>query len=85
MAVNYSNIIKMSSLITHPENLTKDRLKEELTKYSVKYSPTQSKDYYVQLYREKIMRRASTGRMRSEFSSGDEMASSRRVSGVCLV
>ena len=65
----------MSSLITQPENLTKDRLKAELKKQGVTFSPTQPKSYYVQLYRERLMTQkgSATRRHRSEFSSDEEI------------
>lgn len=65
----------MSSLITQPENLTKDRLKSELKKRGIAFSPTQPKSYYVELYRERVMsgRGMSTRRLRSEFSSDEEL------------
>ncbi len=55
--------------MNNPENLSKDRLKEELRKRGIPFSPAKNKDYYVSLYKDNLARRA---RIRSEFSSDDE-------------
>lgn len=72
---NGSSSTAMSSLITQPENLTKDRLKAELKKQGVPFSPTQPKSYYVQLYRERMMAQKGSParRPRSEFSSDEDV------------
>ena len=73
-------------MITNPENLSKDRLKKELSKKKITFSPTRNKDYYVSLYREKIMSGTKT-RQRSEFSSDDEVLVRRgqRVRTLCVL
>ena len=54
-------------MITNPEYLSKDRLKQELKKRGVSFNPNENKDYYIQLFREKVMDKG-----RSELSSDDE-------------
>ena len=73
-------------MITNPENLSKDRLKKELSKKKITFSPTRNKDYYVSLYREKIMMSGTKARQRSEFSSDDEVLVRRgqRVKILCV-
>lgn len=41
--------------ITAPENLTKERLKQELTMHNVSFSPNDSKEALVKLYRSEVM------------------------------
>ena len=43
--------------ITAPENLNKERLKQELTKNGVSFSPNDNKDTLVKLYRDGVMGR----------------------------
>ena len=73
----------MATVFNQPEHLTKDRLKSELKRQGVTFSPSQPKNYYVQLYREQVLnsssRVATTRRQRSEFSSDEEL--SRRSAG----
>lgn len=61
-----------SKMITNPEYLAKDRLKAELKKRGISFSPNENKDYYVQLYRDEVMHGKETERTRSEFSSDEE-------------
>ena len=72
---NCASYTAMSSLITQPENLTRDRLKSELKRQGVTFSPSQPKNYYVQLYRQRVMtqRGSASRRQRSEFSSDEEL------------
>ena len=53
-------------MITNPEYLPKDRLKQELKKHGISFSPNENKDYYVQLYRKEVMQG------KGEFSSDEE-------------
>ena len=55
----------------HPENLTKDKLKSELKKSGVTFEPNENKDYYVRLYRSKVIKQGR--RQRTEFSSDEEL------------
>ena len=59
-------------MITNPEYLPKDRLKTELKKRGVSFSPNENKDYYVQLYRDEVMGGKAREKVRSEFSSDEE-------------
>ena len=74
-------------LFTQPEHLTKDRLKSELKRHRVSFSLSQPKNYYVQLYRERVLtpsagRASISTRYRSEFSS-DEEISKRSEQVIC--
>lgn len=60
------------SLFQQPENLTKDRLKVELKKHGVPFDLNENKDYYVRLYRSKVVRSAGR-RQRGELSSDEEL------------
>ncbi len=60
----------MSSLITNPEYLSKDRLKSELKSHGIKFNQNENKQYYVNLYRKRIM---DTEQSRYEFSSDEEL------------
>lgn len=55
-----------------PENLTKERLKQELRKNGVPFEPNENKDYYVRLYRSRVAHPAAR-RTRGEFSSDEEL------------
>ncbi len=59
----------MSSLITTPEYLSKDKLKTELKNYGIRFNQNENKQYYVNLYRKRIM---DTEQSRQEFSSDEE-------------
>lgn len=59
-------------MITNPEYLPKDRLKQELKKRGVNFNPNENKDYYVQLYRDQVMDGNEPEKVRSEFSSDEE-------------
>ena len=61
---------------SHPENHSKDRLKAELKKKGIAFSPNKPKDYYVQLYRDNVL---PTTRHRSELSSDEETISQKIV------
>ena len=63
--------MSLSPQFQQPENLTKDRLKQELRKSGVSFDQNENKDYYVRLYRNKILRGGGS-RPRSEFSSDEE-------------
>ena len=78
-----------SKMITNPEYLPKDRLKQELKKHGVSFSPNENKDYYVQLYREEVMQGKEPERGRSEFSSDEEFGKpsprpSKKQTKVCI-
>lgn len=67
-------------MITQPENLTTNRLKSELKKHGIQFSPNKSKDYFVKLYRDRVLGGARpTTRQRSEFSSDEEIITRRQV------
>ena len=59
-------------MITNPEYLPKERLKQELKKRGIKFNSNENKDYYVQLYRDEIMEGKEPERIASEFSSDEE-------------
>ena len=59
-------------MITNPDYLTKDRLKQELKNRGVSFNPNENKDYYIQLFREKVMHGKELDKGRSEFSSDEE-------------
>ena len=59
-------------MITNPEYLSKDRLKQELKKRGISFNPNENKDYYIQLYRDKVMHGKEVEKGRSEFSSDEE-------------
>ena len=59
-------------MITNPEYLPKERLKQELRKHNVTFNANENKDYYVQLFRDKVMGGKEGVRVRSEFSSDEE-------------
>ena len=61
-------------MITNPEYLPKDRLKQELKKHGVSFNPNENKDYYVQLYRDQVMHGKEPEKFKSEFSSDEEFA-----------
>ena len=61
-------------MITNPEYLPKDRLKQELKRRGISFGPNENKDYYVNLYREKVMGGKAAQKMSSEFSSDEEFA-----------
>ena len=66
----------MTSIVSDPTSLTKDKLKKELAKFDVGLpSPDARKDVYVELYRRHILK--ETG----EFSSDEDLSPKlRRVS-----
>lgn len=57
-------------MITTPENLSKDRLKAELKKHGIRFNNSENKPYYVELYRNKILKE-SEKEQASEFSDDD--------------
>lgn len=63
----------MSSLITNPEYLSKDRLKSELKTHGIRFNQNENKQYYVNLYRKRLM---DTEQSRHEFSSDEEFTRS---------
>lgn len=63
----------MSSLITNPEYLSKDRLKSDLKTHGIRFNHNENKQYYVKLYRKRIM---DTEQSRQEFSSDEEFTRS---------
>lgn len=60
-------------VITEPENLTKDRLKQELERFDIQFEPNENKAYYINLYRKKLLSRKQVRRVRSEFSSDEDI------------
>ena len=58
-------------MITHPENLSKERLKTELKNHGVRYNNNENKQYYVSLYRKRVM---GSDEARQEFSSDEEFS-----------
>lgn len=76
-------------MITNPEYLPKDRLKQELKKHGISFSPNENKDYYVQLYRKEVMQGKEPEKGRSEFSSDEEFVKqsprpSKKQTKVCV-
>jgi hypothetical protein len=76
-------------MITNPEYLPKDRLKQELKKHGVTFNPNENKDYYVQLYYKEVMQGKEPERGRSEFSSDEEFVKqsprpSKKQTKVCV-
>lgn len=65
-------------VFTNPEAQSKDKLKAELKKHGVSFAPNKPKDYYVQLYKEKILLERPA-RHRSELSSDEEIISQKIV------
>lgn len=75
-------------MITNPEYLPKERLKQELKKHGVSFSPNENKDYYVQLYYKEVMEGKEPERGKSEFSSDEEFVkqnprTSKKQTKVC--
>lgn len=64
--------MSQSPQFQQPENLTKERLKQELKRNGVTFDQNENKDYYVRLYRSKVLRTGGR-RQRSEFSSDEEL------------
>ena len=61
-------------VITEPENLTKDRLKQELDRFDITYEPNEKKLYYVNLYKRRIVTtKRPIRRVRGEFSSDEDI------------
>lgn len=60
-------------LIAEPENLTKDRLKQELERFDIPYEPNENKTYYVNLYKKKLLSKKPVHRVRNEFSSDEDI------------
>ena len=58
--------------ITAPENLNKERLRHELAKNKVPFSPNDGKDALVKLYRNEVMSRDMTPTC--DLSSDEELA-----------
>jgi len=59
--------------MAEPEHLTKDRLKQELERFDIAYEPNENKAYYVNLYKRKLLSKKSMRRVRSEFSSDEDI------------
>lgn len=75
-------------MITNPEYLPKERLKQELKKHGIKFNSNENKDYYVQLYRDELMQGKEPERITSEFSSDEEFVkqnsrASKKQTKVC--
>lgn len=60
-------------VITEPENLTKDRLKQELERFDIQFEPNENKAYYINLYRKRLLSKKQVRRVRSEFSSDEDI------------
>lgn len=60
-------------VVAEPEHLTKDRLKQELERFDIPYEPNENKTYYVNLYKKKLLSKKSVRRIRSEFSSDEDI------------
>ena len=76
-------------MITNPEYLPKDRLKQELRKHGISFNTNENKDYYVQLYRDEVMQGKEPEKGRSEFSSDEEFVKqsprpSKKQTKVCV-
>lgn len=62
-----------SGVIAEPEHLTKERLKQELERFNIQYEPNENKSYYVNLYKKKLLSKKPVRRLRSEFSSDEDI------------
>jgi len=63
-----------TGVITEPEHLTKDRLKQELDRFDITYEPNERKQYYVNLYKRRIVTaKRPIRRTRGEFSSDEDI------------
>jgi len=63
-----------TGVITEPEHLTRDRLKQELDRFNITYEPNEKKQYYVNLYKRTILTsKKPVRRARSEFSSDEDI------------
>ena len=60
-------------VVAEPEHLTKDRLKQELERFDIPYEPNENKTYYVNLYKKKLVSKKQVRRIRSEFSSDEDI------------
>ena len=60
-------------VIAEPEHLTKDRLKQELERFDIPYEPNENKTYYVSLYKKRLLTKKPARRIRSEFSSDEDV------------
>ena len=64
-------------VMTEPENLTKDRLKQELQRFDIQFEPNENKAYYVNLYKKRLLSKKQVRRVRSEvrkeFSSDEDI------------
>ena len=63
-----------TGVIAEPEHLTKDRLKQELDRFDITYEPNERKQYYVNLYKRRIVTtKRPIRRARGEFSSDEDI------------
>ena len=67
-----SRSLSGSQFFENPELQTKDRLKAELRKKGIPFEQNENKDYYVRLYRSKVVKPRER-RSRGEFSSDEEL------------
>ena len=81
-----------SGVIAEPEHLTKERLKQELERFNIQYEPNENKSYYVNLYKKKLLSKKPVRRLRSEFSSDEDIrfkkpsaaSIGKKVNRVCI-
>ena len=69
-------------VVAEPEHLTKDRLKQELERFDIPYEPNENKTYYVNLYKKKLLSKKPVRRVRSEFSSDEDIQFKKSAASV---